>query len=270
MHHTASFRCRSAESLCIEDKGPCECAHVSIICLILGHFLACNGTYTTSTPCVTSYVCLCVCDVHARVHVSWLTSHKKQDQNQAAEGQREGGGEKAAQDSAPNSPHCVMKSCVYMCNVWVCLCGCVRLINRSFVTPLLQPNESTYTHAHTELICSEQQRCRHVHKVTAQLYFSAIRRQLLFRGNLQNKLLCSTWNTWKRNCFGSEITKNWIAGSVSMQNTEVWPQLIVLSQCTQKWALGNKKLVSWLYHLVLLRELIQFVALSPYNAEAWL
>lgn len=190
---------------------------------------------------------------HVRVHASWLTSHKKQDQNQAAQGQREGGREKAAQYGAPNSPHCVLKSCVCMCNVCVGVFVWMCTFDQSLLCDpaAIQPNESTYTHAHTELICSQQQRCRHVHTVTAQLYFSAIRQKLLFRGNLQNKLLCATWNTWGRSCFGSKITQSWIAGSVSMQNTEVWPQLIVLSQCTQKWALGNKKLVNWLYHLVL-------------------
>lgn len=235
------FMQRGQSALCVCT---CECYMLASLT-----FLACYGTHRIRMPCVISCVFVCVW-WHVRVHASWLTSHKKQGQNQAAQGQREGGREKAAQDSAPNSPHCVLKSRVYMCDVcvgvfvWMCTFDQSLLCDHAAI----QPNESTYTHAHTELICSQQQRCRHVHTVTAQLYFSAIRQKLLFRGNLQNKLLCATWNTWKRSCFGSKITQ------ISMQNTEVWPRLIVLSQCTQKWALGHKKLVNWLSHLRLLRE----------------
>lgn len=123
----------------------CECYMLAPLT-----FLACYGTHRIRMPCVVSCVFECVW-WHVRVHASWLTSHKKQGQNQAAQGQREGGREKAAQDSAPNSPHCVLKSCVCICVmcVWVCLCGCARLINRCFVTTLLYSQTSPHTLTHT-------------------------------------------------------------------------------------------------------------------------
>lgn len=52
-----------------------------------------------------------------------LTSDAEQNQNQAAQGQREGGREEAAEDRAPDRPHCVFRSCV---NVCVCVAVHVR------------------------------------------------------------------------------------------------------------------------------------------------
>lgn len=68
-----------------------------------------------------------------------LTSDAEQDQDQAAQGQGEGGREEAAEDSAPDRPHCVLRSCVCMCER---VRRCARLINGSSVTlpALLETN----------------------------------------------------------------------------------------------------------------------------------
>lgn len=182
-------------------------------------FLVCYGTYRISIPCVISCVFECVWR-HVRVHASWLTSHKKQDQNQAAQGQREGGREKAAQDSAPNSPHCVLKGCVYKC---VCGCVCVDAHVWS-IAPLWPPLLYSQTSPHTltrtlnwfVLNSSAAGTC-------TQLLpsFTSVQsdRSCCLGATYRTLHLCATWNTWKRSCFGSKITHNWIAGSVSKQNS---------------------------------------------------
>lgn len=166
----------------------------------------CVMTPPESVLHVSFNLCLSVCNIHVRVHVCWLTIDKKQDQDQAAQGQREGSREKAVQDRAPNSPHCVLKSCV----ACMCICECVCVWMCTFDQSLLCDPAATakLVHTHTELICSQQQRRGHVHAVTAQLYFSAIRQKLLFKGNLTKGLIRATQNhnTWKINCFGCKVT----------------------------------------------------------------
>lgn len=70
--------------------------------------------------CVYIHTCMC----------AGLTSDAEQDQDQAAQGQREGGREEAAEDG----PHCVLRSRVCAFSVCVCVCGCALLINGSSVT----------------------------------------------------------------------------------------------------------------------------------------
>lgn len=109
----------------------------------------CVMTPPESVLHVSFNLCLSVCNIHVRVHVCWLTIDKKQDQDQAAQGQREGSREKAVQDRAPNSPHCVLKSCV----ACMCICECVCVWMCTFDQSLLCDPAATaklvHTHTHT-------------------------------------------------------------------------------------------------------------------------
>lgn len=88
---------------------------------------------------------------------------------------------------------CTEKQCVYALK---CVSRSARLINGSTVTlpALLQVNWSTHTHAP---VCSLQY-CRHVRKLTAQLYFNAIRQKLLFEDNTYRMSSCEPRSTTKK------------------------------------------------------------------------
>lgn len=116
-----------------------------------------------------------VCDIDVTTDVRWLTSDEKQDQDKAAQGQREVGREKKAEDSAPDSPHCVLIRCV-------CVNVCVGLEVHVWSMAPLWPclpcyrKRSPRTHTHTTMLparvhsnCSALLQCIQTEHVSGQL-----------------------------------------------------------------------------------------------------
>lgn len=137
---------------------------------------------------------------------AWLTSDAEQHQDQAAQGQREGGREKVAEERAPDRPHCVLRStvCVTVC-VWMCTLDQWLLCDPACTAT----NNQVHTHS-VLLLCNTADTC--------PAFLQRNQTEVVVWGqHLKKELLCTTlhYNAGKETAL-----------AVKSDRTKLWPGLL--------------------------------------------
>lgn len=170
-------------------------------------YLEYNDTLLSLQNIIVAFIIKCICLCMWVFKHAWLTSDAEQHQDQAAQGQREGGREEAAEERAPDRPHCVLRSTVCMCES---VCVDVHTWSMAPLWPCLHCHRQTSPHTLRFVLCNTADTC--------PAFLQCSQTEVVVWGqHLKKEPLCTTLhhNTGKETALAAQSDR-----------TKLWPALL--------------------------------------------